>query len=101
VDHHAGIWKRVALALGAGRQKNRTHAGALAHAIGVDVALEELHRVIDRKTCSDRSARAMHVDVNILLRFLGLQEQQLRNRKVCHVVVDRRANKNYPLFQEA
>ena len=58
VDHDARMRQREALALGAAGQQYRAHAGGLADADGADVRLDELHRVVDRKSGADHAARA-------------------------------------------
>ena len=66
-----------ALALGAGGEKHRAHAGGHADAVGVHVAGEELHRVVDREAGGDGAAGAVDVNVDVLLRVLHLEEEEL------------------------
>ena len=49
VDHDARVGQRDALALGAGHQQERAHAGGHAHAQRGHVGLDELHGVEDRQ----------------------------------------------------
>lgn len=52
------------------------------------VGLDELHRVEDRQTGRDRTARRIDVQRDILVRIFAFQEQQLRDHQVRHLVVD-------------
>src|SRR5688572_10054039 len=61
VDHHARVRQAEALALGAGREQQRAHAGRLADAQRGDGGLHELHGVVDRQPVRDRSARRVDV----------------------------------------
>ncbi len=60
-------------------KQHRAHARGHADAVGVHVAREELHRVVDREAGRDRAAGAVDVEMNVLLRVVHLQEQQLRD----------------------
>ena len=50
--------------------------------------LDELHRVVDRQAGGDRAARRVDVEVDVLVRIVALQVQQLRDHEVGDVVVD-------------
>ena len=63
--------------------------------------LDELHRVVDREPRVDRSARAVDVDRDVLVGVLGLEVQQLGDDQVGHRVVDRRAEEDDPLVEQA
>ena len=67
MDHDAAVRQGVALALGAGGQEERAHAGALADAVGGDVAGDPLHRVVDRQAGGDAAAGAVDVEVDVAL----------------------------------
>ena len=88
MNHDAGVGKRIALALGAGRQKEGPHRSGHAHADRLHVRLDELHRVVDAQTGVNRSARAIDVERNILVGIFTFKEQQLGNHKICRFVVD-------------
>jgi len=47
VDHDVGVGQRVTFFPGSTAQQHCAHAGRLADAIGVHVAGEELHRVVN------------------------------------------------------
>jgi hypothetical protein len=56
--------------------------------------VRKLHRIVDRQTRRHTSARRIDVKVDVLLRIGHLQEQQLRDDRVGHHVIDRRAQKH-------
>ena len=66
-----------ALAGCAGRQKQRAHAGGLPDAQRAHVRFDELHGVVDRESCGHDATRRVDVQVDVLVRIFGLQEQQL------------------------
>ena len=66
VDHDVGIRQREPLAFGAGAQQHRAHARRLADAVGVHVAGEILHRVVNRQAGGDAAAGGVDVDVDVL-----------------------------------
>jgi len=77
VDHHLGIGQGDTLALGAAGQQERTHAGSHADADGGYITLDVLHGVIDRHTGRYAAAGAVDIHLDILVRILRLQIQQL------------------------
>jgi hypothetical protein len=68
---------------------NRRHVGS-----------NELHRVVDRETCGDRSARRVDIKINVLLGIFGFKKKQLRDDQVRNLIVDRRAEKNDVVFEK-
>ena len=77
VDHDPAIWQRVAFALGSRREQHSAHRSTLAHAVGGHVARYELHRVVDRHACGHAAAGRVDVQMDVGLRVIRLQEQQL------------------------
>src|SRR5690606_31170513 len=100
VDHDPRVGQREPLALRARRQQHRRHAGRHAHADGGHVGLDVLHRIIDRQTRIDYAARAVDIQVDVLVRVLRFQEQQLRDDQIRHVVVDGAADKDDAVLQQ-
>ena len=90
VDHDARVRQGVALALGAGGQQHRAHAGRLADAVGGHVAGDVLHRVVNAQARRHRAAGRVDVQVDVGLGVVELQEQHLRHDQVGAAVVDRR-----------
>src|SRR5581483_5786230 len=90
MDHDPRVRQREALPLRAGCQKPRRHARRLPHAERRDLRLDVLHGVVDREAGGHRAARRIDVHVDVLLRVLGLEEEQLRDHQVREVITDRR-----------
>src|SRR4051794_38578537 len=61
VNQDRGVREREALALGTGGQQKRAHARGHTDAQRRDVALDELHRVVDRHARRDRTSRRVDV----------------------------------------
>ena len=53
--------------------------GRHADAGGGDVALDILHGIVDRHAGGDRSARAVDIKADVLVRVLPFEIQQLRD----------------------
>ncbi len=96
------LGKRVALFRRAGSQQHRRNGSRLADAIRHHVGPHELHRVVNRHARGNRAAR--RIDVQREMSFSGIlrcEEQQLRGHQVGHVVVNRRADENDVILQQA
>ena len=100
MDHHAGIGQAETLALGTTSQQEGAHGAGLPHADGAHVRLDELHGVIDGHAGSHGAARRVDVDVDVLVRILGLEEQQLGNHQIGHVIFNLTGQEDHPLFQQ-
>ena len=57
MDEDLRVRQREPLPGRAARQQQRSHAHRNAHADGLDVGLDELHRVVDRQARVDAAAR--------------------------------------------
>src|SRR5829696_3448597 len=101
VDQDLRVGQRHALARRAARQEQRPHRHRDADADGLDVRLDELHRVVDREARVHRPAGRVDVDRDVLVRVLGLQVQQLRDDQVGDLVGDRRPQEHDPLVEQA
>ena len=101
MDHDVRIGQGVALALGAGAKQHRAHAGRHAHAVGVHVASDELHGVVDGQPRRHRAAGRVDVNVDVLFRVLHLQEQHLGDDEVRDVIVDGRADEDDAVLEQA
>jgi len=71
-----------------------------ANAVRVHVAGEKLHRIVDGQSSSHRATGRIDVHADVLLGVIHLQKEQLRDDRVGHVIVDRRAEKDDPIFQQ-
>src|SRR5438876_348120 len=56
-------------------------------------------RVVDRETGVHRAARRVAVNLDVLVRVVGLEVDHLGDDEVRHIVVDRRAKEDDPLLQ--
>ena len=101
VDEDPGVREGEALAVGAGGEEDGAHRGGLADADGLDVGPDELHGVVDRHAGRRRAARAVDVDVDVLLRVLGLEEEELGDDQVGDHVVDRRPDEDDVVLEQA
>ena len=101
MDHDAAVRQGVALALGAGGEQQRAHAGALADAVGRDVAGDPLHGVVNRQPGGHAAAGAVDVEMNIGLGILMGQDDHLGDDQVGDRVVDRGAQDDDSILKEA
>ena len=88
MDVEAGVRQRRALAGLPGHQEKRAHGPGGPDAKGADGRLDELHRVVHRKPAGHDPAIGIDVEVDRLLRVVGLEEQQLRTYQRRRLVVD-------------
>ena len=79
MDHDLGIGQRDALTLRAGGQQKRAHRRRHTDADGRHVALDILHRVVDRHTVRDGAAGAVDIHLDVLVGVLRFEIQ-----KLCH-----------------
>src|SRR6266540_180769 len=100
VDQHAGVRKGEALAPGPRRQDHCGRRGGLAHHDGRHVAPYVLHGVVHGEQRRDVPARRVDVQVDVLVRVLGLEEQELGHDQVADLVVDRCPEEHDPLLEE-
>src|SRR6478736_5803343 len=101
VDQDLGVRQRRPLSLRAGGEKQRAHRHRDPDTRRRDVRLDELDRVVDRESRVDGAARRVDVDVDVLVRILGFEVDHLRDDEVRDLVVDRRAEEDDPLVEQA
>ena len=101
MDHDARVRQRVAFALGARRQQHGAHAGRLADAIGVHIASEKLHGVVDGQARRHAAAGRVDVEMNVLLRIRHLQKEQLCDDDIGNRVVHWHAEEDDAVHQQA
>ena len=99
--HDARVRQGVTFALRARCEQDRTHAGRLPDAIGVHVAGEILHRVVNRQPRRDAAAGRVDVEMDVLFRIGHLQEQKLRDDDVRDHVIHRRADEKDAVNEQA
>ena len=73
---------------------------AWAQADCIDGRLHVLHRVIDAQSGRHAAARRVDIEIDVFLRVLSLQEQQLCDDEVGEHIVDRRPEENDAILQE-
>ena len=101
VDQHPGVREGEALAGRAGGQQHRGSRGGLPETDGGDVRLDVLHRVVDGEEGVDVAPRRVDVEADVPVGVLGLQVQQLGADQVGDRVIDRRADEDDVLLEEA
>ena len=101
MDHDLGVGQGQPLALGPGGQQERPHGGGQSDADGGHVALDILHGVIDGHAGCHRSAGAVDVELDLLVRVLGLQIQQLGHHQRGGGVVDLLGEHDDPVIEQS
>ena len=101
VDHDPAVRQGIALARGAGRQQHGRHRGRHADADGAHRSAQVLHRVVDGEAGVDHATGRVDVEADVLLGVLGLEEQQLGDDQVREVILDRIAQEDDPLPEQA
>src|SRR4051812_19991116 len=100
VDDDAAVLERVALAR---RTRGKQYSGGtrgLTEADRLDLRLDELHRVVDRRQRRERSARRVDVHDDVAVGIGGLETQQLRHDVVGRSVVDLDTEEDDPLLEQ-
>ena len=100
VDVDGAVGQGVALALGAGAEEDGAHAGAAADGRWWRRRTDELHRVVDCQTGADGATRRVDVHVDILVRVLAVEVEELGDDDVGDLVVDWRAEEDDALLQQ-
>jgi hypothetical protein len=85
----------------AGREQEAAHRRRLADAHRADPRADVVHGVVDRETRGHHAARRVDVHVDVLLRVLGLEEEQLGGDERGHMVLHAAGDEHDPLAQQA
>src|SRR6478672_7719343 len=101
VDQDLGVRQRRPLSLRAGGEKQRAHRHRDPDTRRRNVRLDELDGVVNREPRVDGAARRVDVDVDVLVRILGFEVDHLGDDEVRDLVVDRRAEEDDPLVEQA
>ena len=101
MDHDASVGQRVAFAVSTGCQQDGSHARRLPDAVGVHVAREILHGVVNREAGGNAAARGIDVQMDVFLRVGHLEEQELRDDDIGNGVVHRGAKENDAVNEQA
>lgn len=100
VDHDMGIGEAKTFSGSAGGQQDGAHGGGNAQAVGVHIAGNKLHRIINGQSRRDRAAGGININVNVLFRVCHLEEQQLGNDGVGYVVINAGADEDDAVLEE-
>ena len=95
-----GVGQREPLALGPGHQEHGPEACGPPHGDRGDGRLDVLHGVVDGQPRRDRAAGRVHVHLDLLVRVLSRQEDQLGDDQVGHHVVDGPAHDHDPVPEQ-
>ncbi len=101
VDEDPAVGQREALAGRSSRQQQRAHRHRDPVADRLHVGADELHRVVDRHAGVDRAARGVDVEVDVLVRIVRLQVDELRDDQVCRLLVDLPAKEDDAVVEQA
>lgn len=101
VDQDAGVGKSRTLALLAGTEQDGTHRGGHAGADGTDRRGDELHGVIDGEATGNLAAGCVQVEGDVRLAVQRRQEEQLGLDNVRDIVVDRYAQEDDTVHEQA
>ena len=88
MNHDATVGEGKSLSLCSRREQHRSHACTLSHAIGGNIAGNELHRVVDRHAGSNGTSGAVDVHRNVGLAVLELQIEELCHDTISDIIVD-------------
>src|SRR4051794_4212939 len=99
VDDDPRVRQGQPLARGTGGEQDRGGTGGLAHAHGLDVRPDVLHRVVDRGQRGERTTRRVDVDDDVAVRVGRLEHHQLRHHVVGRRVVDLDAEEDDALLE--
>ena len=100
-DHDFRVREGKSFALFACREEDGAHRSRHADADGRDVRLNVIHGIDDRQPCCDVAAGTIDIKGNIFLRVFGGKEEHLRDDKVCNLIVNRAAEEDNALLEEA
>src|SRR5205085_10608648 len=89
-----------AFALGDTSEQYGAHAGGHTDARRAHLRLDEMHGVVDRQASIDLPTRAVDVHLNVAVRIVLGQVQQLCHDQVRDHIVDGRAQKYDAILQE-
>ena len=99
VDHNTAIRQRYTLAFGTATQQKRPHTSLQANANRLNIWFNILHGIVNREAVIHTTARAINIELNILLWVEVGKMQQLRHNKIGGVLVHIFAKENHALIQ--
>src|SRR5690606_12017300 len=84
----------------AGRQQHGPHGGGDAHGDRAHIRADEVHGVVNRQSRVDHSAGRVHVQRDVAVRVLAVEQEQLRVYRVYHLLIDRGAQEDDALLEQ-
>ena len=100
MDHDLRVRQRQALPLGPAGQKHRRHARRQPNADRRDRALDVLHRIINGQTGGHAAPGTVDVEMDVLLRVLALQKEQLSDDGVRDPILHLRPQEDNTILEE-
>jgi len=97
VHEDATVRKHRALALAAAGQQERADRHRRPEAERLDLALDVLQRVVDGEPRVERPSRSVDIQRDHCLRVIGIEVQELGDREVGDLLLDRLAQEDDPL----
>ena len=101
VHHDSRIGQRSAASFGSGGEEKAAHARGHADARRADGRREMLHRIVDRETRRDDATGRVDVELDLLPRRVGLEEEKLRDENIRNIVVHLAAEEDDAVHQQA
>src|SRR5579859_193000 len=101
MNQDARVGQGKALFRRATGEKHGRDGGRLSDTGGYDVGFHKLHRVVDSETRGDRTAWRIDIELDVALGIFSLQEEHLSGGQVGDMIVNRCADKDDVLFEEA
>jgi len=100
MDHDPRVGQAVPFAFGARGEKDSSHASGLADAVGIHLAGDVLHGVINSEASGDITTRRVDIDTDVLLWVFHLEEEELGDDGIGHGVINGGADKDDAVFKE-
>ena len=101
MDHDLRVWESISLSFGSSCEDDRPHRGRHTDTDRDDIRLDELHRIIDRKTCGHMSSWRVDIESDIFLRICLLEVEELSDDSIRDGTIDRISEENNPIFEES
>ena len=101
VDQDAGIGEGVAFAFRASGEQDSAHRSRLTDAEGRYGGFDVLHTIVDGESCGDGATGGIDIQVDIFIGIFGFEKEHLSDDQVGHIVIDRRAEEDDAVFEQA
>ena len=94
------LGKRLALARSAGSQQKGSHTGCHAKTHRLNIAGNELHRVVNGQSCRHGTAGTVNVESNVLVGIFVGEIEELCNQDIGDFIVHVGSQKQDAVFKE-